>query len=422
MRQGGNGSFSSGVTEEEVREQLSRISSSAAFRASKRCVTFLEYVVEAAVEGRTDSLKEKMLGIRVFNRDPDYDPKQDSVVRVTANEVRKRLAQYYTLGHQAELRIDLPPGSYLPEFHAPVQAGHSEPQSLAQTPSADRGLQKRRVLRGRFLWATVLVALLLVVTALAVRQWRRSVVDQFWAPMVEASEPVLLCVGQPRAYNLLEPLDSELAKRRAQSQAEGTPRRGEQLSIDSSQIVPMFDRYIAIGDGRCLSDIAGIFARHGREYFIRGGGSTSFADLRVSPAVLIGAFTNDWTLRLMGEMRFSLERDSDLRFPRVHDNLNPTKRDWQLSNEWPDWKMPVDYAIVSRVFNPITGKMVVTAAGITQYGTAAAGEFLTKAKYLDQALRQAPRDWTHKNLQVVLKTRVIQGTAGPPQVLATQFW
>src|SRR5579884_630502 len=115
MKQGGT--LPSDITEQGVLEQLGRISSSPVFRASRRCVTFLEYVVQAAVEGRTNTLKEKTLGIRVFNRNPDYDPKQDSVVRVTANEVRKRLAQYYALGHQSELRIDLPAGSYLPEFH-----------------------------------------------------------------------------------------------------------------------------------------------------------------------------------------------------------------------------------------------------------------------------------------------------------------
>ena len=84
--------------------------------------------------------------------------------------------------------------------------------------------------------------------------------------------------------------------------------------------------------------------------------------------------------------------------------------------------MPLDYAIVSRLLDPTTGKIAVTAAGITQYGTAAAGEFLTNPEYLSRAIRRAPRDWQHMNIQVVPATRVIGGTAGPPQVLATQFW
>ncbi len=416
-------SLPSGITEEEVREQLGRISSSPVFRTSKRCVTFLEYVVHAAVDGRTTSLKEKALGIRVFNRDPDYDPKQDSVVRVTANEVRKRLAQYYGLGHQSELRIDLPPGSYLPEFHSPAEHAYVHGDSAPHPPDARRAKPPTTARPWLLLVATAAAAIAIVVALAVVRfNARGSVVDQFWAPMLEGTEPVLLCVGQPRAYNLLEPLDSEISKGRQQDRSPSPRNRGDLISIDPSQIVPMFDRYIALGDAMCLSDMAGLFTRRDRGYFIRGGGSTSFADLRESPAVLIGAFTNDWTLRLMGELRFTLERNGDLGSPHVHDRFNPAKRDWQLVNEWPDWKMPADYAIVSRVLDPMTGKMVVSAAGITQYGTAAAGEFLTKPKYLEAALRQAPRDWTRKNIQVVLRTRVIQGTAGPPQVLATQFW
>ncbi len=416
-------SLPSNITEEAVREQLGRISASPVFRTSKRCVTFLEYVVHAAVEGRSGSLKEKAVGIRVFNRDPNYDPKQDSVVRVTANEVRKRLAQYYGLGHQSELRIDLPPGSYLPEFHSPAE--HTVGYGESAPHSAEGGKAKPR----KTAWPWLLLfgigaAAIAVIATFAVRGSHRgqSVVDQFWAPMLEGTEPILLCVGQPRAYNLLEPLDSEISKQREQARGASTPKHNDLISIDPGKIVPMFDRYIALGDAMCLSDMAGLFTRRDRGYFIRGGGSTSFADLRESPAVLIGAFTNDWTLRLMGELRFTLERNGDLGSPHVHDRLNPSKRDWQLVNEWPDWKMPADYAIVSRVLDPMTGKMVVSAAGITQYGTAAAGEFLTKPKYLEMALRQAPSDWTRKNIQVVLRTRVIQGTAGPPQVLATQFW
>ncbi len=416
-------SLPSEITEEDVREQLGRIIASPVFRTSKRCVTFLEYVVHAAVEGRSASLKEKALGIRVFNRDPDYDPKQDSVVRVTANDVRKRLAQYYGLGHQSELRIDLPPGSYLPDFHSPAE--HTAIHGDLVPHSADaRKPKPRQTIWLRLLLLTIGAAAVVAILTFAIRrsEGARSVVDQFWAPMLEGTEPVLLCVGQPRAYNLLEPLDTEIPKFHEQAHSAPAAKRSDVISIDPNKIVPMFDRYVALGDAMCLSDMAGLFTRRNRGYFIRGGGSTSFADLRESPAVLIGAFTNDWTLRLMGELRFTLERNGDLGSPHVHDRLNPSKRDWQLVNEWPDWKMPADYAIVSRVLDPMTGKMVVSAAGITQYGTAAAGEFLTKAKYLQIALRQAPRDWTRKNIQFVLRTRVIQGTAGPPQVLATQFW
>lgn len=405
------------VTAAAVRQQLERIRTSPPFRSSRRCVIFLDFVVQATLDGRFDSLKERTIGIEVFNRDANYDTNQDPVVRGTASEVRKRLAQYYQIaGHERELRIELPAGSYLPEFHVPVEAAVSKPPEPSPSP------------RSRALWvsfAAAGVALVVFAALLLLREARSShtLVDQLWAPVLESSEPVLLCVGQPKVYNLLGPLEPELSKR-----IPGPGYRlpdsalNEKLTVTVGEFAPNWDRYLALGDAVCLSDIVAFLAQRGRLYHIRGGGSTTFADLRDNPSVLIGAFTNDWTLRLTGQLRFTFQLGADERTHYVHDRLHPANRDWQLTNVWPDWKMPVDYAIVSRVLDPTTGKTIVIAAGITQYGTAAAGEFLTNPEYLSQLIRQAPRDWQRKNLQVVLATKVIGGTAGAPQVLATQFW
>ena len=84
--------------------------------------------------------------------------------------------------------------------------------------------------------------------------------------------------------------------------------------------------------------------------------------------------------------------------------------------------MTEDYAIVTRVFDPATEKTVISAAGIETSGTLAASEFITEPEYLGEALQAASRDWRHKNVQFVLGTKIIDGTPGPPRVLATHFW
>ena len=77
----------------------------------------LRYVVRAAIDGRASDLKERTLGVEVFGRDPDYDTNADPVVRISAGEVRKRIAQFYhENGHGVKLEIELPVGSYVPEF------------------------------------------------------------------------------------------------------------------------------------------------------------------------------------------------------------------------------------------------------------------------------------------------------------------
>src|SRR6516162_1526652 len=103
---------------EEVLLVLDRLLASPLFRSSRRCQTLLRRITEQTLAGEIDSLKERALGVEVFGRPPDYDTSQDPVVRASAAEIRKKLAQYYQeTGHDTETRIELPPGSYLAEFH-----------------------------------------------------------------------------------------------------------------------------------------------------------------------------------------------------------------------------------------------------------------------------------------------------------------
>lgn len=104
--------------ERAVRTELSRVLDSAAFRTSKRSREFLEHVVEHTIRGPSLALKERSIGVDLFKLPSDFDSGQHTVVRVTANEVRKRLAQHYLAenGSYHAVRIELPPGSYSAEF------------------------------------------------------------------------------------------------------------------------------------------------------------------------------------------------------------------------------------------------------------------------------------------------------------------
>ncbi len=116
-----------------VEAELERVCASSHFRASRRSCEFLRYIVQVALSGRLDSLKERSIGIDLFGRDTSYEPSSDATVRVRANEVRKRLASYYTsssaLVESHSIRIELATGSYIPRFipastplHAPAES------------------------------------------------------------------------------------------------------------------------------------------------------------------------------------------------------------------------------------------------------------------------------------------------------------
>ncbi len=121
-----------------VQKHLEEILSSSAFAGSKRTQAFLRLIVTHTLEGDLDSLRERMIGAELFGRPVSYDTGNDSVVRVRASEVRKKLASYYSnAGRQPQpVRIELPSGSYVPRFH--FEAGlRREPASHPGTHSAD---------------------------------------------------------------------------------------------------------------------------------------------------------------------------------------------------------------------------------------------------------------------------------------------
>jgi hypothetical protein len=118
----------------EVRSHLAEILQSPIFKASPRSQHLLQYVVEKALAGDFDLLKERLIGAEVFGRPAGYDTGEDAIVRVAASDVRKRLLQFYgTGGAPGRIRIDLPPGSYLPSFGLSETPVH-EPVASAPAP------------------------------------------------------------------------------------------------------------------------------------------------------------------------------------------------------------------------------------------------------------------------------------------------
>ena len=105
------------VRAEQIREEVDRVLASHEFRSSKRSQEFLRYVIDHTLRGESEMLKERTIGIEVFGRPTCYDPSDDATVRVKAGEVRKRLGIYYSgEGAHNPIRIDLPSGTYVPEF------------------------------------------------------------------------------------------------------------------------------------------------------------------------------------------------------------------------------------------------------------------------------------------------------------------
>src|SRR5215510_16116020 len=161
---------------EQVLAELDRVLASPVFRTSRRCQKLLRSITEHTVMGDVERLKERALGVEVFSRPPDYDTSQDPIVRASAAEVRKKLAQYYQeSSHESDTRIELPPGSYLAEFQFNVERR----LTAVVAPEHRRPHNRVRIAAG------LAVAVSLIVAAvLAVWSWPRTDLDDLWAPVL----------------------------------------------------------------------------------------------------------------------------------------------------------------------------------------------------------------------------------------------
>ncbi|HLK69074.1 MAG TPA: hypothetical protein VKU19_36830 [Bryobacteraceae bacterium] len=147
-----------------VRNELQRIIAGPQFENADRLIRFLTFVVEEALAGRGDSLKESLIGVEVFGRATDYDPKVDPIVRVQARRLRAKLDTWYESGGQAStIRISLPKGGYAPEFGpAPAPVVAPAPELALQPVTGPTAAARNRPTT--WIWLAAAAAIILLGT------------------------------------------------------------------------------------------------------------------------------------------------------------------------------------------------------------------------------------------------------------------
>jgi hypothetical protein len=418
-------SVSEGPAKEAVLRELESILNSPFFRTSKRSKEFLAFVVEHTLAGTHEPLKERMIGTKVFQRPASYSTGDDPVVRVQAGEVRRRLEQYHHAGQsRSPVRIELPVGSYAPEFRwvvdPPVEEEVSPPVLVEDASPPSKKAYRR-------LWIALPLA---VVCILALAAWtvhhlsaQSSALARFWSPVLATSEPVLICLGKPSVYVPSTELLRKYAKTPGDFASEldrltQPPPMQPQDKLVWGDMVRYDDYGVANGDVYAAVRLSALLGRMGKESQVRIGSQSSFADLRNSPAVVVGAFNNRWTMQMTSNLHFAFVEEKGE--PMIREQ-GPSGQGWH-AKFGPHGEVLEDFGIVTRLLNSKTGQFVVSAAGTLATGTQAAGEFVTGQEYMEEALRTAPPDWARKNIQFVIQTTVTDSVAGPPQVIATYTW
>jgi hypothetical protein len=427
-------------TEEEknqVRRQMERLLETAHFRNSRRYPALFRFIVEETLEGRGEFLKERLLGVRVFNRPPDYDTANDPIARVTIAEIRKRIAQYYhEEAHGSEMRIELMPGRYEPEFYPrkaeasspiepsrPSAAAASTLAPYADTP-VDPPAQKLSkpwppLLRS-WVIATAMVFLALV-SALMWRLEQPSALDQLWNPLLRPRSTITFCLPSDAAGSRIAGAAGILSYSLPRSTDAGPQTTSAGTASSSFLDYEKNGENVVFSDVLATMRISNWIAMRGGEQKLRLDHSTTLDDLEQGPTILIGGLDNAWTLRAIAHLRYRF-RGTDQEQYWITDTKNPDRRAWEvdLKTQYPAVKR--DFALIARVHDDSTRQIQVVVAGIGMSGTAAAGEFMVDPNRLEELRKRVGPGFRDHDFEAVLGTDVVNGIPGSARILAVAVW
>lgn len=385
--------------------------------------------------GDAEQITEYTIAVDVFGKQEAFRETKDSIVRVEVHRLRKKLLQFYDQEEASHrIRIVIPTGTYAPEFLVcgdPPPAKVTLPlfQSGIQNSNnfriADRLLgpersaylgpavsritlsgNRSRVLSGYVGVSLIAIALIAGFFVVPLHNSARQALNTFWAPVFSSSNQILLCIGT---------LDGGR-----------WPSPGVISGLDDGFLTLKDFHHsesytVHLDDAETLARFAAVLQANGKSYRTVSQAEATFADLQSNPAILIGLLNNNWTERLLGKLRFTVDRRGADKI-LIRDRDNPARSDWLTDYSTPLLNVTKDYALVLRVFDPKTEQMVVIAGGISVFGTLAASEFVTTPNEFLKLEPFAPRDWKRKNMEVVLSTDVIRGRSGHPKVEAATFW
>lgn len=400
-----------------IQQELKSILASSHFRNSRRYPVFLTYVVEASLQGKSEEIKERSIGVEAFGRPPDYDTNLDPIVRNTAGEVRKRLILYYAeqLSLPSRIEIALQAGTYVPEFHllpAPATAedipdtdrsahpteGHSAQQDEA-APAHEHAPQiagtHASEQQGRRHFFIRLLAILLLVAAFFSGIWywwqATHTVQSLWADFFTTRHDVLIVVPE------------------APYPPDNTPENWARDNPD-----------VALEDLTAILPPTGVLMQHHVPFNVKLDPSVTLADMVNRPVILVGGPTNKWTVTLTDSLRYHVKKDTQHLY--IDDTRQAASPPCIYQTSGADGAVINDCAIIARFHSSLTGSTVMVIAGAGRNGTQAAGEWITQPG-LDRDLSNLfPGGWKSKNIEIVLKTTVIDGKNSVPAVVRVFSW
>jgi hypothetical protein len=217
----------------------------------------------------------------------------------------------------------------------------------------------------------------------------------FWGPLDTQNAEVLICVGTVVSSNT-RPYRYKVA--------------------DKNDAYP----FLSLGSADAVASITRLFGEHHTGYFVQSAPAVNLKDLQAHPAVLVGAYTNEWTLQLTNNLRYRFSAQPK---QQIYDSVNPSIT-WEraASTPYTTYTVSHDYGLVARYHDSVTENNVVIVAGLGINGTAAAATFITSPEYMKQLDSRLPRGWNDKNIEIVFESSVIKNEFGEPSIKELCVW
>lgn len=426
-----------------LKAHVKRVVESPAFKGSRRSQEFLQFVTDKALDGRFEDLKERTLGVVLFGRDPSYDTGDDAIVRVTACDVRKRLTQFHMdCGEGAEFRIDLPPGSYIPELKriappvdtktaATIPATEDGPAHASETVEIHEApiiVQTRHVLGYRIALA---VAAFLLCAALWLWNQQNSVLAHSspkrilpWSSLVQPGRQTHIIFCDPEIVTVQRLLNftvslSDYANRQywpnpalvgpeAQRIMQAVVFRGTSVAAVDAEMALRITSLVVAGTGHEL-----------QTHIAR---SLRLADFKTDDGfILFGSpRSNPWVELFQDQLDFTFEFDSSKRSEFIRNRHPQAKEPPSYLPTAEGWGTGQAYAIVALVSNPNQAGDVLLLAGSNAEATEAAGKFATNLDLLSRTLQSHGIDphGPSSRFELLLRVSTMAGSPNTFEVAA----
>jgi hypothetical protein len=379
------------VRNTEVLLELRRVLDSPEFAGSERGRTLLVYLVENALNGGIDRLKERTIGIEIFGRDASYDTGQDAIVRVSANSVRKRLQAYYShFPAGSGLRIVLPPGTYVPEFQRVVDAPSAGPVS----PVAPRTDAVREVgfARSNVPLFAALGILLVACGVLGYQNWRFRSAGP--APVRLDILPWSAFAGRADAGIVLTDANFTLHKffkhQEEMSLAEYSSLDWlYDLKAQAPGLLPLSAvPYTSVASAVTAAKIGIMLDRSGVTSFVRSARNMQVDDFKEDrPMILLGsAPANPWVELIHDRLNFRVGVDGARGMQVMLNQAPHAGEQAAYAPTAQNQAAGIAYATVALIPNLANKGPILLIAGTNANATQAAGEFLTDLPLLRSEL------------------------------------